>query len=265
MKRVQRSQCFRPWYGWRLDSRRWSCSLHLMYRAGLIRRRGLDQVRLAQDVWFHVDKLSSAHVYLRMPDGMSWESIPEDLLNDCAQLVKANSIEESLLNPGFRQQERQLDDHLHASRQSEGLSIVPSFVPILSTCLEIENRGHGSGSSFIPQRQEGFSLPYLGQTSDSDTYKVHVPKRQNPIVNRLNKTKVEKVVDHEQEKIDRIMKESAIRRAAAAQKKKADAELAKQREAEKAAKSYDSLFEVEEDFDANAPRKTGRELEEDFM
>lgn len=112
--------------------------------------------------------------------------------------------------------------------------------------------------------------------------KVHIPKRENPIVNRLNKTKVEKVVDHEQEKIDRIKKDSAIRRAAAAQKvsspifclnflmlhvlqKKADAELAKQREAEKAAKSYDSLFEVEEDFDANAPRKTGRELEEDFM
>lgn len=46
-----------------------------------------------QDVWFHVDKLSSAHVYLRMPEGMSWESIPEALLTDCAQLVKANSIE----------------------------------------------------------------------------------------------------------------------------------------------------------------------------
>ncbi|KAL0960568.1 hypothetical protein HGRIS_005605 [Hohenbuehelia grisea] len=46
-----------------------------------------------QDVWFHVDKLSSAHVYLRMPEGMAWEAIPEVLLNDCAQLVKANSIE----------------------------------------------------------------------------------------------------------------------------------------------------------------------------
>lgn len=49
-----------------------------------------------QDVWFHVDKLSSAHVYLRMPDGMSWEAIPEALLTDCAQLVKANSIEGTL-------------------------------------------------------------------------------------------------------------------------------------------------------------------------
>lgn len=46
-----------------------------------------------QDVWFHVDKLSSAHVYLRMPDDMTWDNIPQALLIDCAQLVKANSIE----------------------------------------------------------------------------------------------------------------------------------------------------------------------------
>jgi len=48
-----------------------------------------------QDIWFHVDKLSSAHVYLRIPDGVEWgwEAIPTLLLNDCAQLVKANSIE----------------------------------------------------------------------------------------------------------------------------------------------------------------------------
>ena len=44
-------------------------------------------------MWFHVDKLSSAHVYLRMPSGMAWDAISEALLIDCAQLVKANSIE----------------------------------------------------------------------------------------------------------------------------------------------------------------------------
>jgi hypothetical protein len=49
-----------------------------------------------QDVWFHVDKLSSAHVYLRMPEGMTWDNIPQALLTDCAQLVKANSIEGEL-------------------------------------------------------------------------------------------------------------------------------------------------------------------------
>ena len=54
-----------------------------------------DLIRYAwpQDVWFHVDKLSSAHVYLRMPESMTWDKIPEALLVDCAQLVKANSIE----------------------------------------------------------------------------------------------------------------------------------------------------------------------------
>jgi hypothetical protein len=33
-----------------------------------------------------------------MPDNVVWESIPEALLADCAQLVKANSIEGTLAN-----------------------------------------------------------------------------------------------------------------------------------------------------------------------
>jgi len=108
---------------------------------------------------------------------------------------------------------------------------------------------------------------------------VHVATRENPIVNRLNKTKEEKAVDHEQEKVDRIKKENAQKRSAAQAKvttfctgeclltilqKKQDAELAKQREAEKAARSYDSLFNVPDD-DIVVSTKTGRELEEDFM
>ena len=44
-------------------------------------------------VWFHVDDLSSAHVYLRMKPGMTLDDIGEDLLLDCAALVKANSIQ----------------------------------------------------------------------------------------------------------------------------------------------------------------------------
>ena len=48
---------------------------------------------LPQDIWFHVSQLSSAHVYLRLPPGVAWDSgIPPDTLEDCAQLVKANSI-----------------------------------------------------------------------------------------------------------------------------------------------------------------------------
>jgi predicted ribosome quality control (RQC) complex YloA/Tae2 family protein len=48
---------------------------------------------LEEDVWFHADKLSSAHIYLRMKEGESWDSIDEAVLIDCAQLTKANSIE----------------------------------------------------------------------------------------------------------------------------------------------------------------------------
>lgn len=51
-----------------------------------------------EDVWFHVDKLSSAHVYLRLPPGQNIEDIPSSLLDDCAQLVKQNSIEGSKMN-----------------------------------------------------------------------------------------------------------------------------------------------------------------------
>ena len=48
---------------------------------------------LPEDVWFHVDDLSSAHVYLRMKPGMTLDDIGEDLLLECASLVKANSIQ----------------------------------------------------------------------------------------------------------------------------------------------------------------------------
>ncbi|KAM7538992.1 hypothetical protein Aperf_G00000055500 [Anoplocephala perfoliata] len=45
-----------------------------------------------EDVWFHVDKLSSAHVYLRLREGETIDDIPEAVVQDCAQLCKQNSI-----------------------------------------------------------------------------------------------------------------------------------------------------------------------------
>lgn len=47
---------------------------------------------------------------------------------------------------------------------------------------------------------------------------MYVEKRENAINNRLNKTKLEREVDHEQERIDRVKKENAIKRVAAAEK-----------------------------------------------
>ncbi|KAJ3790212.1 cytoplasmic protein [Lentinula aff. detonsa] len=190
-----------------------------------------------QDIWFHVDKLSSAHVYLRMPESMSWEAIPEALLTDCAQLVKANSIE---------------------GNKKENLTVI--YTPA-DNLKKTGDMAVGQVSFHNDKRVKSQRL---------QTRRIHVAKRENPIVNRLNKTKVERQVDHEQERIDRIKKESTIRRAAAAEKKKVDLELARAREAEKAARSYDSLFNGNYDDDGEeedviGPRKTGKELEEDFM
>lgn len=87
-----------------------------------------------QDVWFHVDNLSSAHIYVRLPEGQDWESIDQGLLTDCAQLTKANSIEGTLLVPmhllkdielqrmlmrSSREQEGQRHYHIHAMVESE--------------------------------------------------------------------------------------------------------------------------------------------------
>lgn len=48
---------------------------------------------LPEDIWFHVDDLSSAHVYLRLQKNQRLEDINPNIIMECAQLVKANSIE----------------------------------------------------------------------------------------------------------------------------------------------------------------------------
>jgi hypothetical protein len=71
-------------------------------------------------------------------------------------------------------------------------------------------RSREVASTFLPHR---FFSPSVAL--------VHVEKRENAIVNRLNKTKVEREVNHEQERVDRLKQEAAIRRAAAAEQVRA--------------------------------------------
>ncbi len=47
----------------------------------------------AEDVWFHVDDLSSAHVYLRRAIGEKLEDVNPTVIAEMCQLVKNNSIE----------------------------------------------------------------------------------------------------------------------------------------------------------------------------
>lgn len=48
---------------------------------------------LPEDVWFHVENLSSAHVYLRMNKGQVLDDISTTTIEEMATLTKANSIE----------------------------------------------------------------------------------------------------------------------------------------------------------------------------
>lgn len=100
---------------------------------------------------FHVDKLSSAHIYLRMAEGDSWESIPSDLLTDLGQLTKANSIE---------------------GNKKDNITVI--YTP------------------WSNLKKDGSMA--VGQVSFKDQRKVKrilIAQRENAIVNRLNKTRVE--------------------------------------------------------------------------
>ena len=67
---------------------------YLMYM-GKDKYENEDLIRygLPEDVWFHVDNYSSAHVYLRLKPGQSLIDIDKNIIIECGQLVKANSIE----------------------------------------------------------------------------------------------------------------------------------------------------------------------------
>lgn len=98
-----------------------------------------------------------------MREGETWDAIPTELLTDCAQLTKANSIE---------------------GNKKDNITVI--YTP------------------WANLRKTGAMA--TGQVSFFDQKKVkrvYVEKRENAIVNRLNKTKVEKFPDLRQEKADR--------------------------------------------------------------
>lgn len=104
-----------------------------------------------EDVWFHVSKLSSAHVYLRLREGESIDNIPSTLLDDCCQLVKANSIQGNKLND----------------------------VEIIYTPWSNLKKTAGMDAGQVAYHNE------------KEVRKVKIEKRINAIINRLEKTKVQ--------------------------------------------------------------------------
>ncbi|ORY74872.1 hypothetical protein BCR37DRAFT_395720 [Protomyces lactucae-debilis] len=179
------------------------------------------------DVWFHVDNLSSAHVYLRLRAGESWESIPEDLLKDCAQLTKANSIE---------------------GCKKDNVTII--YTPWSNL------KKDGS----MTDGQVGFHR-------DKVVRKVFVKTREGPIVNRLNKTKEERHPDLQEEQRQNQVKRQREAKAHWNVQKNIEEKRARELKAiadEK--KAGYSSFLTEEAIEATANDRTSDyDPEEDFM
>ncbi|KAI1330557.1 coiled-coil domain-containing protein 25 [Xylariaceae sp. FL0255] len=180
-----------------------------------------------EDVWFHVDKLSSAHIYLRLEEGMSWEAIPQDLVVDLGQLTKANSIE---------------------GNKKDNITVI--YTP------------------WSNLKKDGSMA--VGQVSFKDQRKVKrilIAQRENPIVNRLNKTRVEVMQpDLAQEKEDHLKEIRKRDQAARQERKKVEARVAKERQEKKWQKdhAYDDLFS-EENMEASSNQNRAENWEDDFM
>ncbi|OAA71693.1 hypothetical protein LEL_08928 [Akanthomyces lecanii RCEF 1005] len=186
-----------------------------------------DLIKFGWDQDFHVDKLSSAHIYLRMSDDQKWDSLPEELVMDLAQLTKANSIE---------------------GNKKDQITVI--YTPWSNLKKD--------GSMDVGQ--VSFKNPRLVK-------RIIVPARENPIVNRLNKTKTEvKQPDLKQEKDDRDKELRRKANAALQNKKKEEARQAQEWKEKKWQKdhAYDDLF-TEENMDMQSNQNRTADWEDDFM
>lgn len=158
-----------------------------------------------EDVWFHVDKVSSAHVYLRLHKGETLDDVPQTVIDDCAQLVKANSISGNKMN---------------------NVDVVYTMWDNL-------------------KKTAGMDVGQVGFHKNKEVRKVRVEKRINEVVNRLNKTKEEKFPDLRASREDRDKQEREDQKQKLLDQKKKEKEEIEKREKEKEERSYDRLFKAE--------------------
>lgn len=167
-----------------------------------------DLIRWAfpEDVWFHVDKMSSAHVYLRMRKGETLDDIPQVVLEDCAQLVKANSIQGTKMND---------------------IVVVYTLASNLKKTADMD-------------------VGQVGFHKQKEVRSIAVEKKVNEIVNRLNKTKEEKSdVDFRGEREERDRLERLDEKKRLQERKQQEKEEQRRKEEERQARSYDSLMKPE--------------------
>jgi len=156
-----------------------------------------------EDVWFHVANLSSAHVYLRLKPGQSIHDIPDAIIRDAAQLCKANSITGNKTNN------------------------VDVNYTMWSNLKKTAGMEPGQVSFF----------------REKEVYKIHIEKRSNEIVNRLNKTKVEKKYDLKESREARDAEERNKEKAETHRRMLREKQDEERRKKEASLRSYDNMFD----------------------
>ncbi|CAN1346861.1 Coiled-coil domain-containing protein 25 [Linum perenne] len=170
-----------------------------------------------EDIWFHVDKMSSAHVYVRLHKGQTLDDISEGLLEDWN---KVNNID---------------------------VVYTPWSNLKKTTSMDVG--------------QVGFHNSKMVRT-------VRVEKRINEIVNRLNKTKVERTPDLRAEREAVNAAERAERKLHLREKKRREEMDKLEKDRQQEMRSYKGLM-VAEKMTSNkqiaSESKSLQELEDDFM
>eukprot|EP01130_Rhizamoeba_saxonica_P016485 TRINITY_DN7630_c0_g1_i1.p1 TRINITY_DN7630_c0_g1~~TRINITY_DN7630_c0_g1_i1.p1 ORF type:complete len:211 (-),score=45.49 TRINITY_DN7630_c0_g1_i1:23-655(-) len=176
------------------------------------------------DIWFHVDDLPSAHVYLRLPKGQTIDDCPPELIEECSHLCKNNSTKGSKL----------------------------TNVKIMYTSWNNLYKPNGTSPGAVSYHN-----------SDEIRYFTVKPKRVNAILNRLNRTKTERVnpdlATEQQQRFREDHLENKRRRREEIAREKEEARL---RKLERDQKHYVDFFD-EDEMVSNA--EIGSDYEDNFM
>eukprot|EP00300_Choanocystis_sp_HF-7_P037350 c53451_g1_i1.p1 GENE.c53451_g1_i1~~c53451_g1_i1.p1 ORF type:complete len:210 (+),score=58.89 c53451_g1_i1:47-676(+) len=178
-----------------------------------------------EDVWFHVSNLSSAHVYVRMPRGMTMDQLPENVVKDACQLVKANSIE------GCKK----------------------DFVSVVYTPW------HNL------KKTPGMDVGQVGFKNDNEVRNARRVEKDNEIVKRLKRTRTEVVPNLPEEKQARDDQEKEIKRQIAIENKRLEKDERDKKKEETERTSYDLLMNRELMQSNHRGNVDVNEFEEGFM
>uniref|UniRef100_F6TDI6 Coiled-coil domain-containing protein 25 n=1 Tax=Equus caballus TaxID=9796 RepID=F6TDI6_HORSE len=195
-----------------------------------------------EDIWFHVDKLSSAHVYLRLHKGETIEDIPKEVLMDCAHLVKANSIQD------FRTEVSK--SLFPTSRKGiKSVDLVFSLRILFNWPGMIRCKMNNVNVVYTPwsnlKKTADMDVGQIGFHRQKDVKIVTVEKKVNEILNRLEKTKMERFPDLAAEKECRDREERNEKKAQIQEMKRREKEEMKKKREMDELRSYSSLMKVE--------------------